>query len=193
MRRRTHYSFSGGGLDISTLARLLRIGDGVVGSVTDSSGFEWQRRTAPSGGALYPIEMFLMVLTVEGLAAGIYHYDSPRHILSLVSSEAPLNVIQASTALGDLARGASCCIALVAVLPRIKVKYGERGYRFALLEAGHIAQNLLLGAEMLDLNAIPLGGYLDDHINDALRLDGCDEVAIYLLLVGRRPSEKVPS
>ena len=68
----------------------------------------------------------------------------------------------------------------------MKVKYGERGYRFALLECGHIAQNLLLAAEAEGLAAVPIGGFVDDMINDLMGLDGVSEAVVYVVLAGSR-------
>ena len=77
-------------------------------------------------------------------------------------------------------------MALSVVLPRSSFKYGQRAYRFALLEAGHVAQNLLLAAEGLDLGALPVGGFFDDELNRLLQLDGCQEFVVYLVLMGHR-------
>ena len=78
------------------------------------------------------------------------------------------------------------CFAIVmsSVMQRVKFKYGERGYRFALLEAGHIAQNILLAATSEELGAVPIGGFFDDRLNDILGLDGLEEIVIYSVLVG---------
>ena len=69
---------------------------------------------------------------------------------------------------------------------RCRVKYGERGYRFCLLEAGHIAQNLLLAASAEGLAALPIGGFIDDELNEMAGLDGVEAAVLYLVLVGGR-------
>ena len=69
---------------------------------------------------------------------------------------------------------------------RIKFKYGERGYRFLLLEAGHIAQNLLLAAEADGMGGVAIGGFLDDPLNDLLDLDGVEEAVVYMVLAGQK-------
>jgi SagB-type dehydrogenase family enzyme len=67
----------------------------------------------------------------------------------------------------------------------MRSKYGERAYRFVLLEAGHIAQNMLLVGECLGHGTLPLGGYVDDQINDLVGVDGCDRAVVYGVLLGR--------
>jgi SagB-type dehydrogenase family enzyme len=83
---------------------------------------------------------------------------------------------------------AALCVLLVGNFPRTKFKYGERGYRFALLEAGHLAQNILLIAEALGLGALPVGGYVDAHLNALVGVDGCEQAVLYGVVIGRRPS-----
>jgi SagB-type dehydrogenase family enzyme len=82
---------------------------------------------------------------------------------------------------------ASVALAISACFERQRIKYGERTYRFALLEAGHLAQNLLLVGTALGLGTLPVGGFLDDEVNDYLRLDGRREAVLYLILMGSLP------
>jgi len=74
---------------------------------------------------------------------------------------------------------------------KTKLKYGERGYRFLLFEAGHIMQNLLLVASALGVSALPIGGFVDAELDSALGIDGLDEVSLYLAAVEppERPSQ----
>ena len=83
----------------------------------------------------------------------------------------------------------SCAVALVvtAMLWRSRFKYGQRGYRFALLEAGHLAQNVLLASEGLDLAAVPVGGFYDRRLAALLAIDGVNEVPLYVLPIGSKP------
>jgi SagB-type dehydrogenase family enzyme len=75
-------------------------------------------------------------------------------------------------------------------LARLESKYGERSYRFALLEAGHIAQNLLLAATAEGVAALPVGGFVEDKLNALLGLNGRDEFAVYLILLGCPPEDE---
>ena len=184
--RRSHHHFSGRPARLEELAHLLLLGDGIVGRMTSEDGAEFLLRTAPSGGGLYPIETFCLAFDVAGLAPGAHFYNTQKHRLEqFVAGELRTRMLQ-STNLKAEVEGASFCIALSAVLSRSSFKYGQRAYRFALLEAGHIAQNILLAAESLGLGALPVGGFFDDELNSLLNLDGCQEVVVYLVLVGNK-------
>ena len=99
----------------------------------------------------------------------------------LLDNNPTANLLSGLPGLEHSVTQASACILLVGVLPRIKFKYGERGYRFALLEAGHISQNILLAAESESIGAFSIGGFLDDKLNDMLRLDGVEESGYFIL------------
>lgn len=185
-RRRSHHRFAGLPNRLEELATVLALGDGIVARQKSDDGAEFQLRTAPSGGGLYPIEIFCLVFDVEGLEPGVYFYNVPRHRLERVAAvDCRARLTGASNLKEEIAR-AGFCVALSAVLPRSSFKYGQRAYRFALLEAGHIAQNLLLAAEGAGLGALPIGGFFDDEVNELLGLDGCQEFVVYLVLVGHR-------
>jgi len=182
--RRSVRSFSGEPISLSALARILRLGDGVVASQRGDDGTVWGLRTAPSGGALYPIDLYCAVMRVEGLEPGLYGYDVSQHQLQLLRQEDLTEALTESTALGSAMRQACVCILMGALLRRSKFKYGERAYRFVLLEAGHIGQNLLLAAESEGLGAVPVGGFTDDKINELLRFDGVEEAVVYVVVIG---------
>ena len=80
--------------------------------------------------------------------------------------------------------GASAVFLITAVFGRSKIKYGERAYRFALLEAGHAMQNLLLAATGLGLGSCPVGGFIDDRLHDLIGIDGVEEAALYAGIIG---------
>lgn len=184
--RRSHHHFSGEPARLDDLARVLLLGDGIVSRMTSEDGAEFLLRTAPSGGGLYPIETFCITFQVEGLAPGAYFYNAQKHRLEQLAAEDFRPRLADATNLKAEVEGASFCIALSAVLPRSSFKYGQRAYRFVLLEAGHIAQNVLLTAESLGLGALPVGGFFDDDLNAVFRLDGCQEFVVYLMLVGNK-------
>jgi len=143
-------------------------------------------RTAPSGGALYPLELYALVLRVEELAQGLYHYDPLRHVLEpLVEAVEPARV-DALTAYPELVSPAGAVLFVTALFWRSRFKYGLRGYRFVLLEAGHVGQNVLLAASALGAAAVPIGGVFDRRVEELLEVDGVDESLVYALSVGRR-------
>lgn len=139
-------------------------------------------RTNPSAGALYPLEVYAVVHDVEGIEPGRYHYSPSRHALERISG--PLD-----TGKWYLERPFPGAVHLVvcAVLPRLDTKYDQRAYRFALLEAGHATQTLLLGATALGIAALPVGGFYDDLVHDDLALDGIEETVLYVIPAGRKP------
>ena len=176
--RRSQRTYASGPLPLEDLSRLLHAASGM----TDlASGF----RAAPSAGALYPIETYAVVHDVAGLEAGLYHYAPTGHELErLRSGDLRLAMVVAGIGQEMLAR-AQVCLALSAVFQRTRWRYHERAYRYILLEAGHIAQNIYLAATALGLGACAVGAFLDDDLNRMLRIDGKDEAALCILTVGR--------
>lgn len=142
------------------------------------------RRPAPSGGALYPLELYVVAAEVGGLGAGVYHYDPYRPRLAELRDGC--DGVAAAFADADLFARTAAMLLITAVFWRSRFKYGQRGYRFALLEAGHVAQNALLAATALDLPALPLGGFYDRELERVVGVDGVDEAAVYALLLGGR-------
>jgi len=84
----------------------------------------------------------------------------------------------------DVIANCSLLLVITAMFGRTKIKYGERGYRFVLLEAGHVAQNICLAAVGMNLGACPIGGFVDDLVHEVLDVDGVDEAAIYAVAIG---------
>lgn len=171
-RRRSVRQYADQPLTWEAIAQLLWSAQGV----SDPAG----KRTAPSAGALYPLELY--VVTDKGL----FHYQPLRHAVLVVSQEdlrAPLH----RAALGQSAvLRAAAVFVIAAVYARTESKYGrERSPRYVHLEAGHAAQNLLLQATALDLGAVPIGAFYDDQVSLALTLPH-DHAPLYLIPVGHR-------
>jgi SagB-type dehydrogenase family enzyme len=185
--RRSIRRFTGESLELAELARLLFLGCGLTGQLELAGETAPQPvRAAPSAGAVFPIEIYLVVSSVKGLDAGIYHYSVDRHALEFLR-EGTFGEILASAA-SDPATftPAAVTFVLAGMFGRSHFKYGERAYRFTLLEAGHICQNLLLAVTELDLGAAPVGGFIDEEVNALIDLDGVDEAVLYLVPVGRK-------
>jgi SagB-type dehydrogenase family enzyme len=123
-------------------------------------------------------------MAVEGLVPGVYHYAADRRGLELLRRRDLIEQLSEATFDPATISGAAVVFILTGIFSRTYFKYGERGYRFALLEAGHICQNVLLEATALKLGAVPIGGFVDDKINEMLDLDGVDEAAVYLIAAG---------
>jgi SagB-type dehydrogenase family enzyme len=188
--RRSSHAMTGTPLTYAQWAALLFAGLGTVGSTApDTGGARFPLRTAPSAGGLTPIELVCAAWNVEDVPEGVYGYLPDEHAVAPLRSRRGLaEEIAQAMALGTAPWRAAACIVLVHVRQRSYFKYGERSYRFALLECGHVAQNILLAAAALGLPACPVGGFLDDAVNDTLGLDGLQEYALYTILIsGARP------
>jgi SagB-type dehydrogenase family enzyme len=166
-------------LSVTTLSRLLHAAQGIT---EERRAF----RAAPSAGALYPIEIYPVVHSVAGLASGIYHYAARAHALEcLQRGDFGNQVMQAGLYQGFLGQ-AGVCFLLSAVFQRSRWKYHERAYRYVMLEAGHIGQNLYLAATSMGLGACAVGAFYDDQLNGMLQLNTQEEAVLYLISVGRR-------
>ncbi|HMQ92400.1 MAG TPA: SagB/ThcOx family dehydrogenase [Amaricoccus sp.] len=190
--RRSVRRFDDRPLALAEVATLLHLCAGLTGSLEDGPVAQ-PVRAAPSAGALFPIETYLAASRIEGVEAGVYHYRVDRHVLERVSSRAPGPALAEATFDAKLFGQAAAVLIFAGAFGRSYFKYGERGYRFALLEAGHICQSALLAAAALGLGATPVGGFVDDEVNALLDLDGVDEAALYMAAVGHpRAGEAEP-
>jgi len=182
--RRSCRRFTGEPLSLPELATLLYAGYGVLSSV-DLDGL-FLERSVPSGGGLYPLELSVVVQGVDGLDPGAWHYVPLGHRLESIHEHAFPPLMTAEMFLGQpyLAE-ASAVVVITAVVERSLWKYEDRGYRYLLLEAGHVAQNLNLCATALRLGVLNLGGFLDRDLLGVVRADPAEEIAVYGVALGR--------
>jgi len=145
-------------------------------------GYEF--RTAPSAGALYPIETYVVANDVKGLEPGIYHYSIRAHQLEQLR----LGGFGQQVAAAALGQGMCATAAAVfvwsAVFERCKWKYGQRAYRYIYLDAGHIAENLALAAVSLNLGTCEIGALYDNQVNAIISIDGIEESTICMAVAG---------
>jgi len=143
------------------------------------------RRSHPSGGGLVPIEIYPLVFSGNAtIPAGVYHYNIREHALDVLWHRSFGKDDVRNLFAYPWVEHASFAIVLTAVFERSQIKYGERGYRFILLEAGHIAENFCLSAETLGIKCCPMGGTRDEHIEKLLDIDGITESIVYALVLG---------
>lgn len=178
--RRSTREFSEQPITLAELAALLQLGAGV----TEID--EIPRRAAPSGGGLYPVEVYVLAFGVEGLRPAVWHYSALDDVLEFVRPLAGLDDLREFIPSGLVAGTPQLMLALSGVFARSQLKYLERGYRFVLLEAGHIAQNFSLLAAALGLGALCVGGFWDDPFNELLGLEIDKEAVVYSIALGRR-------
>lgn len=180
LARRSQRLFSGEAMTEEELAKLL---------------FFTYGRTAPggrlrpvaSGGALYPLEIYLVANRVSGLERWIYHYNIEHHSLDVVTRRDKWSEVRDSVWLDDMKEpdAAAAILFVTAILQRTTIKYSDRGYRLILIEAGEVAQNLSLVATSLGLGGYLLGGFIDNALSDVLEIDGVDEVPLLPVVLGR--------
>ena len=180
-RSRRHYTDLP--LTMEELSFLLWLTQGVK-EVTNRPATQ---RTVPSAGARHAFETYLAVNRVEGLPAGLYHFLAIEHRLQeLPSGPDFINRLMEACRQQQHVVDSAVTFVWVAVRERMYWRYGERGYRFLHLDAGHVCQNLYLAAEALHCGVCAIGAYDDDNINQLLGLDGVDQFVIYGATLGKR-------
>jgi SagB-type dehydrogenase family enzyme len=185
--RRSERGFASGDITFRELATVLHAGYGV----TRPAGRDEPQplRAVPSGGGLYPLEVYAMLARVEDAEPGLYHLDPLRPALEVLSLGAsPLAVLKEAAVYPEIVEGCAATLLITGMFWRSRFKYGLRGYRFTLLEAGHLVQNVLLMCVALGLAAVPLGGFYDRPVDELLGADGVNESVLYCVCLGPRPT-----
>jgi SagB-type dehydrogenase family enzyme len=172
-------------LPLRTLSTLLHASYGIQGQVLLDE-HEMLTRPVPSGGGLYPLEVYLLVREVKGLEPGTYHYAVLDHTLERLEL-APVPASRLMEIFMDQAYAADAALVVIltAILARSMVKYADRGYRLILLEAGHTIQNLNLATTSLGWGSVNLAGFWDAELGAVLDLDREVEVPVYATAVGK--------
>ena len=177
IERRSVREYEDAALSLSEIGQLLWAAQGI----TSESGF----RTAPSAGALYPLELYLVVGDVEQLPPGVYKYKPDMHRLINTAQGDLSDELQAASldqsAIGD----APAVIVIAAVYERTTVKYGDRGNRYVHMEVGSAAQNVYLQAVSLDLGTVIIGAFHDQNIKSLLHMQE-NEHPLAIMPVGRK-------
>ncbi len=144
------------------------------------------RRANPSAGGRYPIEIYIYVIKdSKDLPSGIYHYNIKEHSLEVVNEKLFSREDIAKSFRYSFVRDSSIVVILTSVFERTKRKYGERGYRYILLEAGHIVQNFYILCGSIGVSCTGLGGTKDIEIERSLSLDGSHESLVYGAVFGK--------
>jgi SagB-type dehydrogenase family enzyme len=181
--RRSQRHFGGSVVTAAELSNLLWAAQGVTGG----SG-EQRLRTAPSAGALYPVETYVALHSVADLPCGLYHYAVGDHLLEQLAAGDQRRAVGRAALDQPVARDADLVLLWSAVFERCRWKYGQRAYRYVYLDAGHIAQNVALAATALGLGSCQIAALYDDEANALLHLDSSEESVIYMTAVGRPPA-----
>jgi len=178
--RRSIRSYGRESMSLQQLAQLLWATQGITLRVREH-GF----RSAPSAGALYPIETYVLSNRVENLEPGLYHYDPSEASLQLLKQGDYGRLVARSALDQPMFEEAAAVFLWTAIIARSAWKYAERAYRYIYMDAGHIGQNLYLAAAGIGFGCCAAGAFYDEEINAFLEIDGREETAVYLAAVGK--------
>ena len=176
LSRRSHREYTGEPLTLEEVSQLLWASQGI----THPYGF----RTAPSAGALYPLEIYIHATKVLGLEVGVYKYDPFEHLLLAVRRGDFSRDIYRAGLSQDQILYASLIVMFFAVFERTTVKYGKRGIRYVFNEVGHAGQNLYLQATALGLGTVAIGAFYEEELKSIVGSDPGEE-PLYIMPVGK--------
>jgi SagB-type dehydrogenase family enzyme len=174
-QRRSVRSYRNEPLSISQVSQLLWSAQGT----NNERGF----RTAPSAGATFPLELFVMANNITGMSKGIYHYNPFENTLELYREGDFAGALMRASLSQSMITDAGMVIIFGAIFGRTTQRYDERGIRYVYNEIGHAAQNVHLQVSALNLGTVVIGAYIDEEVEAVLNLD--DEIRVlYLMPVG---------
>jgi SagB-type dehydrogenase family enzyme len=179
--RRSSRDFADAPMGLEEVATIAFLACGVHGGKDKDDA----HRNVPNSGGLGSVELSLIVQNVTGLTRGIYAYDSVRHWLVPKSHGAYRQWVLRDLFYQSEFSACATVFCLSVNMRRLKSKYGVRGYRLGLLDAGHVSQNINLVAGALGLGVCPSAGYIDSELNRALKIDGLATAAVMSVLVGK--------
>ena len=177
LKRRSVRKYKKSPLELSDISQLLWAAQGV----TDPIGF----RTAPSAGALYPLELYLVASSVKGLDQGVYKYSADRHALKMVIKGERQSRLYWSSWAQKSVKKAQAVVVITAVYKRTTGKYGNRGVRYVHMEVGHAAQNIYLQAVSLGLGTVVVGAFNDKSVKKEIGAQK-DEEPLCIMPIGKR-------
>lgn len=182
--RQSYRIFEPRPLSMEQLSTLLHYSYGIN---RDNQGTEFSRpfRTVSSGGGLYPLELYFVARQISGLEYGLYHYSPEKGAIQLIRNGVMDNELQGLIVQPDLIQMSSIILFVTAVFVRSVFKYSERGYRFIMMEAGHMMQNYNLIATGYGFKSVNIGGYYDHLVDKFLHIDGLNHSALYMNCLGR--------
>ncbi|MBW2715427.1 MAG: SagB family peptide dehydrogenase, partial [Deltaproteobacteria bacterium] len=176
-------NFGDGSMTLAQLGRLLHFTNGITQRVPPGAKGT-SRRAAPSAGALYSGEVYVVAARVKGLAPGVYYFEVAQHSLVEVSAEFEPARLAAAIDRPAAIEAAAATILLTNVFGRYSWRYANRGYRYALIDSGHIGENLRLAAASAGLAQRDFLTFRDDLLNDLLSIDGVEEAVCSVHAVG---------
>ncbi len=147
-------------------------------------------RNVPSAGARHSFECYLLINNVQGLKAGLYHYQPIKHILIRIPKEDDIaEQVYEAARKQDMIKDAALNLILTATPYRCTWRYGQRGYRYIYMDAGHVGQNISLACEAIEAGTCMIAAFSDEVMNEILDVNGEDEFVIYIFSVGKKRGE----
>lgn len=147
-----------------------------------ASGRNLYRRTAPSAGATYPLEIYLIAGEVDGIEAGVYHYSYSSHSLKIVKGQDIRKRLSQAALWQDMIEKAPASLIISAYYDRTTDRYGQRGIRYVHMEVGHVGQNISLQAIAINLGTVMIGAFDDKQVKEIL---GIEEEPLYIIPIGK--------
>lgn len=176
LERRSMREYKKEPLTLSEVSQLLWAAQGITGP----DGY----RTAPSAGALYPLEVYVVVGNVNNLSAGIYKYKPRKHELVRIAKGDKRAELSAASLGQSCVKSGAAVIVISAIYERTTQKYGERGVRYVHMEAGHAAQNVYLQAVSLQLGTVVVGAFNDEAVKKVITMPPREQPLV-IMPVGR--------
>jgi SagB-type dehydrogenase family enzyme len=184
VERRSCRSFADKPLEASVASSLLGFAYGTTRSVMLADGQTATLRPVPSAGGLYPMELYFIAYRVNGLSGGVYRYHSLHHAVERIAPTPDTDGLSEALMAQYFIEHANLVIFMVASFDRTLRKYGPRGYRYMLLEAGHIGQVICLVATEFGLSTLCIGGFHDHKLGRLFGLREKEEGVLYSVAVG---------
>ncbi len=191
IKRRSVRSFSKHQLPIQYLSNILHYSFGISGVYNKTIDHAQMRlHTFPSAGGLCPLRFYIIAVNVESIENGLYLYNPYEHCLNLVRIGFEREEYGKLTGSTSLCKDNACSIHIVGNMKYTGYKYGDRGYRFMHLEAGHAAQNVYLSASALGIGVVASGGFYDKALFDHFQICSENRYLLYEMFIGI-PDESV--
>lgn len=183
-KRRSIRNYTGEPINLKDLSQILFTAGG-ISFFTKNENYDSSKRNYPSAGARYPLEIYPLILNCEGIKQGLYHYNIKDNVLEILLEKDLRKWLIKALGKEMWTIKSSVIFIITTMLDRTKIKYGDRGYRYSLLEAGHLAQNICLLSTELKLGSCAIGGFIDSKFDSLLDISFQKEFTLYLITVGK--------
>ena len=181
--RTSKRQFNSGSLSTIAVSTLLYYGNGIR-TIYGDGKFRNYQRNVPNSGNLGSVETYAIISNVSGLKSGIFHFDSLKHELVSLRTGTLTSFLREFVFYQEEFTQAPLILVLTSSIGRLMKKYDLRGYRLALLDVGHVSQNIYLAATAMHLPVCATAGFIDDEMDETLGIDGIESAAMLVIAVG---------